>query len=55
MALSFDCQEAKSNAETLGINWPKSTVSVLRLICTQIKKYMQHKNYSRVKPFLKHL
>ena len=35
MALSFDCQETKSNTETLGSNY---TLSELRLICTQIKK-----------------
>ena len=35
-AVYFDRQEANSDAESLGNNWPKSTLSNLRLICTQM-------------------
>ena len=38
MALSFDCQETKSDAVTLGKNRPKYTLNELRRICTQIEK-----------------
>ena len=53
-------QEAKSNPKTLGNNRPKSTLTDLRLIYTQIRKKIYktkatESNYIyRVKPFLKH-
>ena len=54
-------QEAKSNPETLGNNRPKSTLTDVRLIYTQIRKKIYKTKATelsyiyRVKPFLKHL